>query len=226
MIPPLHRLTAKLGHEFKTPALLEQALRHRSMRADHNERLEFLGDSVLNFIIAAELFQRYPHAKEGDLSRMRANLVNGDMLAEIAQEFALGDYLQLGVGELKSGGSQRSSILADALEAIIGAIYLDAGFQVVQPLVLIWFSSRLNDIKNLSKQKDAKTTLQESLQARSLALPIYTITHTEGEAHAQVFHVECKVEHLSFIGIGSGTSRRRAEQEAAQHFLTQLLSHE
>lgn len=220
----LDRLMPKLGYEFNNINLLQAALTHRSVRGPNNERLEFLGDSLLNFIIADQLYHRLTQAKEGDLSRLRALLVKGETLAEIAQEFELGDFLRLGPGELKSGGFTRKSILADAFEAIIGAIYLDANFETCRQKVLDWFDNRLQEI-HLAVKKDPKTRLQEYLQSRHLPLPQYDILTIEGEAHAQVFHIECRVSGLTFVTNSVGPSRRKAEQLAAQKYL-ELLKHE
>lgn len=218
-------LCKKLGYTFKTPELLEDALKHRSFRGDkNNERLEFLGDSVLNFIIAAALFRKCPSAREGELSRLRASLVRAETLAALAQEFELGKYLRLGAGELKSGGSHRASILSDAMEAVLGAIYLDAGLAVCERCVLNWYASRLSNFSELPNLKDAKTRLQEYLQAQKYPLPSYEILSIEGMQHAQTFRVKCSVEGLKQEAIGAGTSRRRAEQEAAQKILELLES--
>ncbi len=219
MTAELKKLSKKLGYDFQDESLLQAALSHRSIRGKNNERLEFLGDAILNFIIASSLYAQCPHAKEGDLSRLRAGLVNGEMLAEIAQEFTLGDYLRLGPGELKSGGARRKSILADALEAIIGAIYLDSNMQTCQERVLIWFHTRLQEVSQSGTQKDAKTQLQEFLQAHKAQLPMYSVLSIDGQAHKQIFHVRCEVEGSTFSTEGSGSSRRSAEQIAAQKYL-------
>lgn len=218
----LEKLTQKLGYTFKDQSLLEAALSHRSIGNQNYERLEFLGDAILNFVIAAELFGRYPKAREGELSRLRANLVNGETLAILAKEFKVGECLRLGVGELKSGGFQRQSILADAMEAIIGAIYLDADLKTCQQQIKNWFTSRLDNITNFSVLKDSKTQLQEYLQAQKLPLPEYKILTIEGEAHAQTFNIECRVSGLSHVTAGTGSSRRKAEQQAAQKLLEYL----
>lgn len=214
-------LTEKLGYTFKDPELLSRALRHRSMGKISNERLEFLGDAVLNFIIAAEVFYRYPEMKEGDLSRLRANLVNGEVIGELASELQIGQYLQFGSGELRSGGPQRKSILADAMEAIIGAVYLDGGFIVVQHHVLSWFA-KLLDAAGGDVQKDPKTRLQELLQMKKSSLPIYTVVDTIGAAHSQIFTVECRVVGVSDVAIGMGTNKRVAEREAAAKMLLNI----
>ncbi len=219
MSPDYKKLYKLLGHQFNDVSLLQAALTHRSVRGKNNERLEFLGDAILNFIIAAALFDQSPHAKEGELSRLRAGLVNGETLAEIAQEFTLGEYLRLGPGELKSGGARRKSILADALEAIIGAIYFDSDIHNCRERVLAWFDDRLKTITHSGNKKDAKTQLQEYLQSRKLQLPIYSVLSVEGQAHKQIFHVSCQVEDFTITTEGSGNSRRAAEQIAAQKFL-------
>lgn len=219
MTAEYRKLCKMIGYEFNDQALLQAALSHRSVRGKNNERLEFLGDAILNFIIAAALFEQCPHAKEGDLSRLRAGLVNGETLAELAQEFVLGDYLRLGPGELKSGGSRRKSILADALEAIIGAIYLDSNMLICQERVLSWFDLRIKAIAHTGTSKDPKTQLQEYLQGHKSNLPDYLVLSVTGQAHKQVFRVSCQVEGFSFTTEGSGSSRRAAEQLAAQEFL-------
>ena len=218
----LSTLCQKLGYEFTTPDLMISALTHRSVKAENNERLEFLGDSIVNFVIAEALFTKFPSEREGKLSRLRANLVNGDTLAEIAQEFDLGPCLRLGPGEIKSGGRERTSILADAVEAIIAAIYLDGGMEPCKTCVLNWYEERLANIHKAKTIKDPKTRLQELLQSKKLPLPSYDIAKVEGNAHNQTFNIECRVEGLSHIAKGQGTSRRRAEQQAARDFLTFL----
>lgn len=205
-----------LGHTFSDRRLLEQALTHRSYGTPHNERIEFLGDGVLNCVVAAQLFTRFPALREGDLSRLRASLVRQESLAEVAQTLALGDHLRLGEGELKSGGFRRPSILADALEALIGAIYLDAGFPAAQAVVLQLFQAKFSGIDPGNARKDPKTELQERLQARRLALPQYVLKATRGDAHAQEFEVECQITGLDIFASGTGVSRRAAEQEAAK----------
>jgi len=222
MASPLTRLAARIGYEFRDPSLLELALRHRSAGGRHNERLEFLGDSLLNFVIADELYARRPKASEGELSRYRASLVREGTLAELAAELNLGDYLILGSGELKSGGYRRASTLADAFEAVIGAVYLDGGFEPARALVLRLYRERLEHLPVHAGQKDPKTRLQEWLQGRQRSLPEYVVTDTIGQAHAQTFVVECRVEGLEKPTVGRGTSRRRAEQAAAEQALAQL----
>ena len=208
-------ITGRIGYSFGNPDLLRQALTHRSYGAPHNERLEFLGDSVLNCSIAAELFQRFQQLAEGELSRLRASLVNQQSLFEIAQQVDLGRHLLLGEGELKSGGARRPSILADALEALIGAAFLDGGFLAAHGLVLHLFEQPLANADPHTLGKDAKTLLQEFLQAHRLPLPQYSVIETAGEAHEQIFRVECVIPELSIRTEGEGTSRRSAEQAAA-----------
>ncbi|MBI5897770.1 MAG: ribonuclease III [Rhodocyclales bacterium] len=209
------RLEAALGHVFSRPELLRQALTHRSFAADNNEQFEFLGDSVLDCVISASLFQRFPALREGELSRLRAGLVRQESLAEIALGVDLGSFLRLGEGELKSGGARRPSILADALEAVIGAIFLDAGFEAARAVVERLFGPTLARIDPDNAGKDPKTALQELLQGRHLPLPRYRLLATRGEAHAQEFEVECDVPELGVRSSGVGASRRIAEQQAA-----------
>ncbi|MGM0985223.1 MAG: ribonuclease III [Pseudomonadota bacterium] len=218
----LNAFSRRIGHTFADPGLLELAMTHRSYGGQNNERLEFLGDSIVNFIIAEALFQRFPQAREGQLSRLRARLVKGPTLAELAREMAFGDCLRLGSGEMKSGGHRRDSILADAVEAVLGAIYLDAGMEVARARVLSWYAERLEAISLDDTQKDPKTRLQEFLQSRQVALPRYEVTTVEGEAHAQTFTVECHVEVLEDHTLGIGSSRRHAEQQAAAQALSLL----
>lgn len=208
-------LVRQLGYVFNNVSLLEEALTHRSVGSHNNERLEFLGDGILNFVIADELFRRLPHLREGDLSRLRASLVNGGMLADIARELNLGDYLKLGTGELKSGGFRRSSILADAVESIIGAVYCDSDFGTCRDLILKLFEKKLDNLPDVDSLKDAKTRLQELLQSRQLSLPEYEVVSITGKAHAQIFHIECRIAELDCVAKGEGGSRRKAEQVAA-----------
>ena len=215
-----------MGHDFAQPALLKQALTHRSYGSPNNERLEFLGDSVLNCAIAAKLYHHYPRQAEGDLSRMRAALVKEQTLAEIAAMLKLGDYLQLGEGELKSGGFRRPSILADALEAIIGAVYLDAGFEKAEQMIVALYEPLLREIDPKTIAKDPKTQLQEYLQSRKLALPFYEVIAIRGEAHEQEFEVECLIPGLNIRTHGEGHSRRRAEQQAATEAYQQAMKHD
>ena len=218
----LAELEGRLGHEFRDPDLARQALTHRSHGTPHNERLEFLGDSLLNCAVATLLYARFPKLPEGDLSRLRAALVNQASLSAIAAELALGDRLRLGEGELKSGGFRRPSILADALEALLGAVYLDAGFEAVRATVERLMGDRLDSHEGLPVDKDPKTALQELLQGRKLQLPRYSVQRTDGEAHEQTFTVECRVDDLGLAASGQGASRRAAEQGAAEQVLKQL----
>ncbi len=222
MTEKLQHLQRAIGYEFDSVELLQLALTHRSYGGQNNERLEFLGDSILNFVIADYLYSRFPEAREGQLSRLRARMVKGVTLAEISREFNLGEYLRLGTGELKSGGFRRESILADALESIIGAIYLDSSFERSQERVLVWFQSRLDNLSLKDTSKDSKTRLQEFLQGRQKELPRYEVVSVEGKAHAQVFHVTCHVEDLTEATQGIGSSRRVAEQKAAKKALALL----
>ena len=217
----LSKLEHNLGYQFLNTNLLQQALRHRSAGMPSNERLEFLGDAVLSFTIASFLYEKYPECEEGELSRLRSNLVQGKTLAELAAEFCVGDYLQLGIGEKKSGGAKRASILADAFEAIIGAICLDGGIKACGPLILNWYKERLKKV-TVNEQKDPKTKLQEFLQAHKMPLPVYEILKVEGAPHVQVFHVQCHVTGLSKITLGVASNRRQAEQDAAEQFLVDL----
>ncbi|OIN08714.1 ribonuclease III [Oceanisphaera psychrotolerans] len=219
----LNILQKKLGHTFNDEAMLVRALTHRSAGSRHNERLEFLGDSILSMVIADALFHRFPKVNEGDMSRMRATLVREKTLAELAREFELGEYLILGPGELKSGGYRRESILADAVEALIGAIYLDTDIGRIQQLLLAWYDERLNDIQPGIDQKDPKTRLQELLQGKRKPLPTYTVVDVIGEAHNQKFTVHCQIDGVPQPVVGIGTSRRKAEQSAAEHALDIML---
>lgn len=205
-----------IGHVFDSRDLLDRALTHRSFGASHNERLEFLGDSVLNCVIAQALYEKFSEVREGDLSRLRANLVRQETLAQIAERFGLGEYLRLGEGELKSGGFRRPSILADALEALFGAVFVDGGFERAKQTILRLYQPFLANLDPHHSGKDAKTSLQEYLQGRRLALPQYLLRATRCEAHAQEFEVECLVPELGIAATGRGHSRRAAEQEAAR----------
>ena len=215
-------LEQKLGYSFSDAALLQVALTHRSHSSPHNERLEFIGDSILNCVVARALFDRFPDVPEGDLSRLRANLVCQQSLHRLALSLALGSFLRLGEGELKSGGAQRPSILADALEALFGAIWRDAGFEVASGVIVRLYHDTIQAISPGKPIKDAKTRLQEYLQGRRLALPKYTLTATEGEAHAQQFKIACEIESLKLVAEGRGASRRVAEQMAAERILESL----
>ncbi len=212
----LEGFALQIGYRFNDPELLRRALTHRSFGAAHNERLEFLGDSVVNCAVALELYQKFPRLAEGELSRLRASLVNQHSLATIAQRLDLGEQLQLGEGELRSGGARRPSILADAVEAVIGAVFLDGGFTAARTVVLAIFGIELGTIDPATAGKDPKTLLQEYLQARKIALPQYIVVATRGEAHEQQFQVECLIPELGVRSQGEGSSRRGAEQEAAR----------
>ncbi|MGC2457668.1 MAG: ribonuclease III [Gallionellaceae bacterium] len=217
-------LSRSLGYVFARPQWLQLALTHRSYSQSNNERLEFLGDSVLNCTVAKYLFDNFPDLPEGDLSRLRSNLVNQQTLFALAQQLQLGELLLLGEGERKSAGFRRPSILADAMEALLGAVFLDGGFAAAQQVVLGLYVPYMaqTDIQTLGK--DAKTLLQEYLQGRKLALPKYTVIATQGEAHAQLFQVECEIAQLKLKTLGEGGSRRSAEQAAAEAAYQKLLS--
>ena len=216
------RLSRQLGHAFADPQLLDDALTHRSAQARHNERLEFLGDAVLGFLVAEALWRRFPQATEGELSRLRARLVNRESLAGVAQALDLGQYLRLGAGELRSGGHARESILADAVEAVLAALYLDGGLEVARGVVDQLLGKRIAALSPADQGKDAKTRLQECLQARRLALPVYEVLETSGEDHAQTFVVRCAVEALGRSSTAAGPNRRKAEQLAAERLLETL----
>ncbi len=218
------RFSKLIGYQFNDDNWLDLALTHRSMSgARNNERLEFLGDSILNFIIADFLYQKFPQEKEGRLSRLRASLVKQETLADVARQLKLGDYLQLGAGELKSGGFRRDSILADTVEAVLGAIYRDTNDMVIcKDCIYRWFDYRLDEVGEETPIKDPKSQLQEFLQGRKIALPVYQVTHIEGEAHNQQFTVSCEIASLSIHTQGSGNSRRYAEQAAAEMALQQI----
>ncbi|GAC1303061.1 MAG: ribonuclease III [Steroidobacteraceae bacterium] len=211
-----------LGHVFLQPALCYAAVTHRSAGAEHNERLEFLGDAILNCSVARLLYDAHPQVDEGGLSRLRATLVSGETLAKIAGELGLGEHLLLGPGELKTGGFRRASILADALEALLGAIFLDSGFEAGAAAVRRIVGPRLADLPAADALKDPKTRLQEALQARGLALPVYTLTAVAGDPHMQSFTVRCEVPVFELAAVGEGGSRRRAEQLAAAKLLDML----
>ena len=214
-----------LGYKFSDPQLLALALTHRSAGGTNNERLEFLGDSIVNHIIAEALYRQFPESREGEMSRMRASLVKGDTLAEVARELHLGEYLSLGRGERKSGGHRRGSILADTFEAIVGAILLDSGVEKCRECVLIWFTSRLQQLTEGAAGKDAKTRLQEYLQGRNHPLPEYELLNVQGDDHDQSFHVACRLDKQGFVAKGNGSSRRKAEQAAARSALEKLEAH-
>ncbi|MEX0731346.1 MAG: ribonuclease III [Aquisalimonadaceae bacterium] len=215
-------LLERLQYRFRDTNLLDEALTHRSVCERNNERLEFLGDSILNFVIASELYARGPEDSEGALSRLRASLVNRGTLADIARNLELGKYLQLGSGELKSGGRRRDSILADALESLLGAVYQDGGYDDCRALILRLFEDRLESLPCAHDLKDPKTRLQEHLQSIRRPLPTYQVTDVSGKAHEQTFSVECSVEGLDTVTNGKAANRRRAEQAAASAMLDAL----
>jgi len=219
------KLVARLGYVPRDRALFVIALTHRSADGPNNERLEFLGDSVLNLLMSERLYREFPTASEGDLSRLRARLVSEEPLAEIAAGMQLGELLALGSGELKTGGFRRQSILADSFEALSGALYLDGGLETVRTLLGPMFEPRIAALPEPSTLKDAKTRLQELLQANGRPLPVYTVKRTSGEPHAQIFLVACAVSHVALETEGEGPSRRRAEQVAAQAALEALEHH-
>jgi len=219
----LHRLSIRLGYEFKDKGLLKRALTHRSTGATNNERLEFLGDAVLDLLIAEVLYHRFPYASEGELTRLRSSLVKGKTLSKVAHELDVGCCLSLGSGEIKTGGQHRESILADAVEAILGAIYLEAGIDVCRETILNWFGERLDAISLDIDEKDAKTRLQELLQSQGKPLPVYEVIASEGEPHDQTLTVSCSVSGLPEAIITHGSNRKKAEKKAAQLALLQLL---
>ncbi len=222
MILDPDKLARKIGLQFKQAGLIRQALTHRSAHAENNERLEFLGDAVLGFVIAERLYQKFPDADEGVLSRLRATLVNQTSLALIARQLELGDYLILGSGELKSGGYRRDSILSDAMEALIGALLIDQGMDAARRWILELFNDQIERLSLKDWMKDPKTRLQESMQARGLELPLYTLKSVVGQPHDQSFVVECRVSLTEESSEGRGSSRKRAEQEAAEKMLGKL----
>ena len=222
MIQDPDKLARKIGLQFKQAGLIRQALTHRSAHAENNERLEFLGDAVLGFVIAERLYQKFPDADEGVLSRLRATLVNQTSLALIARQLELGDYLIRGSGELKSGGYRRDSILSDAMEALIGALLIDQGMDAARRWILELFNDQIERLSLKDWMKDPKTRLQESMQARGLELPLYTLKSVVGQPHDQSFVVECRVSLTEESSEGRGSSRKRAEQEAAEKMLGKL----
>lgn len=215
-------LYSKIHYTFQNESFVLSALTHRSKGSDNNERLEFLGDSILSFVIARSLYVTYPSSPEGELSRLRSFLVKGETLAEIARELELGQHLRLGQGEMRSGGFRRESILADCFEALIAAVYLDSDITTCQSVVENIFTARLTDKAISIQSKDPKTQLQELLQAKKLSLPVYTLVSVEGEQHQQRFIIECSVEKLGMKSTGVGDSRRKAEKEAAIELLNEL----
>lgn len=225
MTPQLASLQQRLGHSFQQPELLTRALTHRSFSADHNERLEFLGDAVLSLAVSSLLYERFAGSDEGDLTRIRAHLVREDSLHKLALGLGLPLVLRMSDGEAKGGGAQRPSILADAMEALIGATFVDAGYEAALALVARLLTDVITQAGGTDNwAKDAKTALQEWLQARKLAVPSYRITETRGQAHAQTFEVECAVPSLNLVRRGEGRSRRAAEQDAARRMLDELIA--
>jgi ribonuclease-3 len=220
--PGWAKLCDRLGYRFARPELLQTALTHRSYGSPNNERLEFLGDAVLSVLVSEALYQKFPQGDEGTLSRLRANVVNGDTLASVATRLSLGDELLLGPGEMKSGGFRRHSILAGAIEALIGAVYLEGGLEAARSVVARVFEPELGQIALATVKKDPKTQLQEYLQARRRPLPDYRVISVHGHDHAQRFRVECRVDGMPGGSIGEGSSRRKAEQDAAAKALERL----
>ncbi len=218
----LDALQTAIGHRFSRLELLQQAVTHRSFGSPHNERLEFLGDSIVNCVTAIALFERFGELREGDMSRLRANLVRQEALHRLAEGLKLGDYLQLGEGEMKSGGHRRPSILADALEAIFAAVFLDAGFEAAKSVIDRLYAPSIASLDPARALKDPKTALQEWLQGRRMPLPKYSLADTRGEAHQQEFEVECEITGLGLKTRGIGVSRRAAEQQSAQRALELL----
>jgi ribonuclease-3 len=221
----LQALMERLGYQFTNRDLLHLALSHRSLGPNNNERLEFLGDSIVNFVIAEALYRQFPKAKEGQMSRLRAGLVKGVTLAEVGKELQVGECLRLGTGERKSGGQRRESILADAVESIIGAIYLDSDIETCEARILAWFDARLRTLDWQTNQKDAKTRLQEFLQARKQELPVYELLQVKGNDHEQIFVMSCQVDMLDVATQAEASSRRIGEQKAAALALQMLEQH-
>lgn len=220
----LSRLQAQLGYDFADPALLELALTHRSAGRPNNERLEFLGDSVVNHVITEQLYRKFADSREGDLSRMRSALVRGETLAQVARELQLDEFLKMGPGEMKSGAWRRDSIMADVFEAVLGAMLLDSGLDQCRERVLAWFESRLSQASPEQLGKDCKTQLQEYLQRRRKSLPVYEVVTVTGEGHNSRFEVACRVKEFKLQQIGHGSSRQKAEQQAASLILEDLHS--
>jgi len=215
-------VSKSIGYSFRQPALLQQALRHRSAGAPHNERLEFLGDSLVNLMVAESLFSHWPKADEGALTRARANLVRESSLATIARQLDIGEKIELGSGEMKTGGHRRDSILADTLEAIVAAIYLDSDFETCRSTILPWFEQQIRDIQPGKVEKDAKTRLQEWLQSKQLARPDYQLIESLGEDHARIFIVSCSIPSLELQEQAEGSSLRLAEMAAAEKIMFKL----
>jgi len=222
--PDYSKLEQLLNYQFRNNGLLKEALTHRSANSKNNERLEFLGDSILNFVIAANLFERYPDSAEGDLSRLRASLVNKEGLHDVSKLLKLGEYLILGSGELKSGGYRRNSILADTVEAIFGAVYLDGGFDKCRELILKLYDDLIENIPDADDLKDPKTRLQELLQSRQFSIPNYTVIEVTGQAHNQQFKVQCEIEELDLMTEGVASNRRKAEQKSAEAVISQVMA--
>lgn len=222
-LPDLPRLEQSLDYAFSNTDLLKEAVTHRSAGSKNNERLEFLGDSILNFVIAADLFTRYPASSEGDLSRLRASLVNKEGLFLVSQDLNLGNYLILGSGELKSGGYRRNSILADTVEALFGAVYMDSDLERCRVLILKLYHEQLENVPDADSLKDPKTRLQELLQSRKLGLPDYNVIEIVGKAHNQQFTVNCKINKLELTTQGSASNRRKAEQKAADNIIPLVM---
>lgn len=216
------QLQKRLGYQFIDPDLLTLALSHRSVAAENNERLEFLGDSILGLVVTDFLYREFPQAREGDLSRMRSHIVRGESLAEVAKQLALGPDLLLGSGEMKSGGHRRDSILGDTVEALIGAVYLDRGIEAAREIVTAWFKSFFDSALQAQPVKDAKTALQEWLQHRNKPLPDYQLVSTGGEAHSRLFTVSCKIAAVEAAMTATASSRRRAEQMVAEQLLEEV----
>jgi ribonuclease-3 len=217
-------LKQSLDYAFREPQLLEQALTHRSASSRNNERLEFLGDAVLDLVISDAVLRAHPQASEGDLSRLRSSLVKDRSLAKLATELGIGAHIQLGSGEQKTGGHRRESILADALEAVFGAVYLDAGFEAARRVIERAFGERLHDYPAIEDLVDPKTSLQEWLQARQFGLPVYELLDVQGQPHRQRFETRCSIESLGKVTTGTGASRRAAEQQAAERMLSAILN--
>lgn len=217
-----NQLSKRLGYQFQERSLLVQALTHRSAGNPHNERLEYLGDSILGFVVAKHLFNRFPEQPEGKLTRMRSSLVKGETLADLARDMELGEVIRLGPGEMKSGGFSRDSILSDAVEAVIGALYMEAGIDKTEELILLWLAQKIHSLDPDFHPKDNKTRLQEYTQGRQMPLPEYQVSKITGKSHNQRFFVSCKVQVLERSIEGEGTSRRKAEQDAAQKVIRKL----
>jgi ribonuclease-3 len=222
-VKTLQQLQAVIHYQFNDETLLQTAITHRSFsKNNNNERLEFLGDSILGLVISGNLFNRLENASEGELSRIRASLVKEETLAMVARDITLGEFLRLGSGELKSGGYRRASILSDALEAIFGAIYLDGGYRQCEKTILFLYQDYIVTLPSLNDLKDPKTTLQEHLQGQKMELPVYDVVQTEGKSHDQIFTIECRIDELSVLTEGKGTSRKKAEQMAASKALKKV----